>query len=83
MGGVWFGAEKHLYPMVWGVQWPKDITDAFVSGSTMNPKGHLANSDLEMARVLLQEAVLEAALGLTMMINIQSAMGCDNLSVVA
>jgi hypothetical protein len=60
-GGVWFGGGKDLKPIVWRVQWPKDVTNAVVSGS--NPDGRLTNSDLEMARVLLQEAVLEATIG--------------------
>jgi hypothetical protein len=71
-GGVWFGAGKHLHPIVWQVQWPKNITDAVIS--TMDSKGHLTNSDLEMAGVLVvQEAVLEAARGPAMMVNIQQS----------
>jgi hypothetical protein len=80
-GGVWFGAEKHLSPIVWRVQWPKDVTNAVVL--TTNPGGHLTNSNLEMAGVLLQEAVLEAAFGPATMINVQAAIGCDNSPAVA
>jgi hypothetical protein len=80
-GGVWFGAQKPLSPIVWRVQWPKDVTEAVVS--TRNPDGHLTNSDLEMAGVLLQEAVLEAALGPARMVNVQAAMGCDNSPAVS
>jgi hypothetical protein len=58
---VWFGANTALASIVWRIQWPKDITDAVISSS--NPTGRLTNSDLEMAGVLLQEAVLEAHLG--------------------
>jgi hypothetical protein len=60
-GGVWFGGRKHLAPIVWRVPWPKDLTNAIISDS--NPQGTITNSDLEMAGVLLQEAVLEAHLG--------------------
>jgi hypothetical protein len=80
-GGVWFGACKHLRPIVWRVQWPKDITDAVVSTTT--PGGLLTNSDLEMAGVILQEAVLEAGLGPTQMCSVQTAIGCDNSPSVA
>jgi hypothetical protein len=80
-GGVWFGAGKHLPPMVWRVQWPTDITNAVVS--TTNPKGHLTNSDLELAGVLLQEAVLEATLGPNAMQDAQTAIGCDNSPAVS
>jgi hypothetical protein len=66
---------------VWRVQLPKDVTNAVVS--TTNPTGHLTNSDLEMAGMLLQEAVLEAVLGPALMINVQAAMGCDNSLAVA
>jgi hypothetical protein len=80
-GGVWFGANTTLRPIVWRIQWPQDITNAVVS--TSNPTGHLTNSDLEMAGVLLQEAVLEAALGPIRMQNAQTAIGCDNSPAVA
>jgi hypothetical protein len=80
-GSIWFGAHKPLRPIVWRVQWPKDITDAAVS--TTNPNGLLTNSDLEMAGVLLQEAVLEATLGPGHMCSIQAAIGCDNSPSVA
>jgi hypothetical protein len=80
-GGVWFGGKKKLKPIVWRVQWPKDVTDAVVSDS--NPHGRLTNSDLEMAGVLLQEAVLEATIGLSAMASTQTAIGCDNSPAVA
>jgi hypothetical protein len=79
-GGVWFGASSELDPTVWRVQWPKDITKNVVSFN--NPTGRLTNSDLEMAGVLLQTAVLEAQLG-TDMAHIQTAIGCDNSPAVA
>jgi len=60
-GGVWFGANIALPPSVWRVQWPADITNNVISDA--NPDGRLTNSDLEMAAVVLQEAVLEARLG--------------------
>ncbi len=80
-GGVWFGAAQHLRPIVWRVEWPKDVTKAVIS--TTNPTGTLTNSDLEMAGVLLHEAVLEAALGPNRMRHVQTAIGCDNSPAVA
>jgi hypothetical protein len=80
-GGVWFGAAQRLNPIVWRVQWPKDVTNAVIS--TTNPTGTLTNSDLEMAGVLLQEAVLEAAIGPNRMRHAQTAIGCDNSPAVA
>ena len=79
---VWsrLGADSELTPLVWRVQWPKDITDDVVSFKT--PSGKLTNSDLEMAGVLLQEAVLEAYLG-TDLAHVQTAIGCDNSPAVA
>jgi hypothetical protein len=74
-GGVWFGGCKILHPVVWRVQWPKDVTAAVVSDS--NPMGTITNSDLEMAGVLLQETVLETTIGPALRAA-QTAIGCDN-----
>jgi hypothetical protein len=79
-GGVWFGADRELTPLVWRVQWPKDITDSVVSFN--NPSGKITNSDLEMAGVVLQEAALEAQLGPNLAL-VQTAIGCDNSPAVA
>jgi hypothetical protein len=79
-GGVWFGGRETMEPIVWRVQWPKDITEALVSDS--NPHGTITNSDLEMAGVLLQEAVLEAELGSTM-VGKHFVIGSDNSPAVA
>jgi hypothetical protein len=48
-----------------------------------HPTGTLTNSDLEMAGVLLHEAVLKAALGPNRMRHVQTAIGCDNSPAVA
>jgi hypothetical protein len=79
-GGVWFGGKTKLDPIVWRIQWPKDITGALVSDS--NPHGTITNSDLEMAGVLLQEAVLEAELG-SCMVGKHFVIGSDNSPAVA
>jgi hypothetical protein len=79
-GGVWFGGSTKLDPIVWRVQWPADITAALVSDS--NPNGTITNSDLEMAGVLLHEAVLEAALGQAMK-GKHIVIGSDNSPAVA
>jgi len=62
------------------VQWPKDITNDVISSS--NPNGKITNLDLELAGVLLQEALLEAQLG-TDLAHVQLAIGCDNSPAVA
>ena len=69
-----------MEPLIWRVQWPKDITNSVISES--NPKGTITNSDLEMAGVVLQEAVLGAHLGPAMR-GAQVAIGCDNSPAVA
>jgi len=79
-GGGWFGANIALPPSVWRVQWPPNITSDVILDS--NPKGRLTNSDLEMAVVVLQEAVLEAQLGTTIA-GTQAAIGSDNNPIVA
>ncbi len=56
-GGVWFGGEKMLHPVIWRIIFPKSIRDKLISDA--NPNGTLTNSDLEMAGVLLQAIVLE------------------------
>jgi hypothetical protein len=79
-GGVWFGGVTKMEPFVWRVEWPPDITNSVVSDK--NPSGTITNSDLEMAGVLLHEAVLEAHLGPAMQ-GTQIAIGCDNSPAVA
>jgi len=79
-GGVWFGANLALPPSVWQVQWPSDITNDVVSDA--NPNGRLTNSDLELAAVVLQEAILEARLGPSIA-GTQAAIGSDNTPTVA
>jgi len=56
-GGVWFpgyliprGATGNA-PILWQIQWPKDITDNLVIFA--NPLGNITNSDLELAGGLL------------------------------
>jgi hypothetical protein len=59
---VWFGGEnQELDPVVWRVEWPADITNAVVSEA--NPTETITNSDLEMARVVLQQFTLESIIG--------------------
>ena len=74
-GGVWFGSGTALSRSVWRIQLPQDITSDVVSYA--NPNGRLTNSDLEMAAVVLQQAVLEARLG-SAIAGTQAAIGSDN-----
>ncbi len=77
-GGVWFGGEKGLDPVIWRVDFPKQIRDALVSDA--NPKGTLTNSDLEMAGTLLQAIVLEQV---TNMRHAHTLTFCDNTPAVS
>jgi hypothetical protein len=79
-GGVWFGGQKDLAPIVWRIEWPKDITEALVSDK--NPLGTITNSDLEMAGVVLHEAVLESHIG-NAMEAAHLVIGCDNSPAVS
>jgi hypothetical protein len=58
-GGVWFPSNdlnprlgsSQSQPLVWRLQWPKDVTDSLVS--VQNPHGSISISDLELAGGLL------------------------------
>jgi hypothetical protein len=77
-GGVWFGGEKGLEPVIWRVVFPKHIRDKLVSDA--NPNGTLTNSDLEMAGTLLQAIVLEQV---TDMHHAHALTFCDNTPAVS
>jgi len=77
-GGVWFGLQKDLPPLVWRIAFPKDIQDDMVS--TANPNGRITNSDLEMTGLLCQWLVLERLADLE---HTHIAVGCDNTPMVA
>jgi hypothetical protein len=80
-GGVWFGGQRKLAPIIWRIQWPSDITVALVS--ERNPMGTITNSDLEMAGVLLHEVILESHLGNHIMTAAHLVIGCDNSPAVS
>ena len=61
-GGVWVPGTKDLAPIVWRVQWPKEVLDRLVTED--NPDGDITNSDLEMAAEVLGFIVLEANVSL-------------------
>jgi len=77
-GGVWFGFNKKLPPIVWRVQFPADIQTKVVSQD--NPHGSITNSDLEMTGLLLQWLVLEKFTNLE---HAHVAIWCDNTPTVA
>lgn len=54
-GGVWFSLLDNMYPTVWRVEFPQDITSEVVSDN--NPEGRLTNSDLELAAEVMAVAV--------------------------
>jgi len=77
-GGVWFGLEKQLPPIVWRVEFPPDIQQQLVSHE--NPQGKISNSDLEMVGLILQWLVLENFAELA---HAHVACWCDNTPTVA
>jgi len=77
-GGVWFGGQRTLPPVVWRVAFPTDIGQSIISSS--NPTGHLTNSDLEMAGMLCQWLVLES---IAPVAHAHVAIGCDNTPAVS
>ena len=46
-GGEWHSGTLSLEPIVWRVEWPKDVQELMVSED--NPTGTITNSDLECA----------------------------------
>ena len=56
-GGIIIGESMAVPPTVFRLQWPAAISTAVVS--TSNPNGHITNSDLEMAGLLLLWLVME------------------------
>ncbi len=51
VGGIVIGELSQCRPTVFRLQWPPDITSSVISDS--NRHGHITNSDLEMAGLLL------------------------------
>jgi hypothetical protein len=79
-GGIWFGGHQQLHPIIWCIQWPKDVTLAVVSDS--NLQRTITNSNLEMAGMLLQETILEACTIGPKIQAAQTAIGSDNLLAI-
>ncbi len=77
-GGVWFGLQKALPPIVWRVQFPTWVQDKLVS--QQNPTGTILNSDLEMLGLFLQWLVLKKFVDLAHM---HVACWCNNTPTVA
>ena len=59
VGGAWLGPSGTGHNLVWSYPWPADVTSE--SLSLTNPHGTIADSDLELASLVLQEATLRAA----------------------
>ena len=54
-GGVWLDPNLDGVSYVWRLLWPDDISNDLVS--LRNPHGRITNSDLELAALVLQEAI--------------------------
>lgn len=76
-GGVWFGGNIGLEPLVWRVHFPPDIANAVVSET--NPDGSVTNSDLELAGVVLRHIALKTH---TCVAHKQLGAYCDNSPTV-
>jgi len=74
-GGVWFGLNKKLPPLVWHVEFPLKIQQQMITHK--NPKGTISNLDLGL---LLQWIVLEMVADLA---HTHVACWCDNTPTVA
>ena len=83
VGGVWFGGTSWLEPIVWFFQWPSNISDSLCSSA--NPTGPITISDLELAGIVLQFLVLEAAMHRhkRKLQHQTVAIWCDNMPAVA
>jgi hypothetical protein len=77
-GGVWLLGTRKLSPIVWRVEWSKDIRRSVVSFE--NPNGTITNSDLEMAGMRLHYLVLEHLVHLN---HVHVAAWCDNTPTVS
>ena len=76
--GEWHSGTLSLEPIVWRVEWPKDVQELMVSED--NPTGTITNSDLECAGLLLHVMVLEAIVDL---FHKHIGAYCDNTPTVA
>jgi len=77
-GGVWFGLEQGLPPIVWRVAFPPELQQQLVSQD--NPRGTVSNSDLEMLGLILHWLALENFANLA---HTHVACWCDNTPTVA
>ncbi len=77
-GGIWFGLNKDLPPIVWRIPFPERIQQQVISQN--NPHGKISNSDLEMIGLLFQWLVLEKFVDLA---HAHVAIWCDNTPTVA
>jgi len=77
-GRVWFGLDRQLPPIIWRLEFPKEIQQQLISQD--NPCGNISNLDLEMVRLILQWLVLENFANLAHM---HVVCWCDNTPTVS
>ncbi len=80
IGGVIIGHRRKCKPTVFWLEWPPDIKKA-VFHTNVKQGGHLTNSDLEMAGLLLLWLVMEDVCNITPGIHV--ALFSDNLQTVS
>ena len=74
-GGVWFGAECPLQPVVWFVQWPANIIELYKQDQIINV--------LELATALLHWLVLEHVVPAPTIYHQSASMWIDNTAAVS
>ena len=73
VGGVWLSGIKTLSPIVWRLEWPQEIVDAFTVGD-------LPINNLEMAGILLHFIILDYLVDVK---HCHVAIWCDNTLAVS
>lgn len=81
VGGVWFGENELLEPLVWFLEWPKEIRANLCTPS--NPQGSITILDLELAGILLEFIVLKETLPEGGLQHKSVNILCDNLPAFA
>ena len=79
-GGIWCSGLKSLQPVLWQVEWPKDIQANLVTAE--NPTGSVTINDLELAGAVLNWLALELQPNVILK-HQHVGTYCDNTSAVA
>jgi hypothetical protein len=78
-GGTWSSGLKNLSPILWQVQWPKDIQQSIITDTNKN--GHITINDLELAGMALNWLALECQKDIPLAFH-HIGIICDNMLAV-